>query len=118
LTVRDSQALGLVTKRHISVWQPPPNAPSYDNNAIVTVQNGATLKLESNVGHIDSLTGTINRLNVAVPLSISGPGYKGTGALRSVSGINTYDVAYVNSPTQNSITGTNAPIGSLVVGSV
>ncbi len=67
--IRDSQALGTGT---------------------VTVNTGTALQLE--VDNIpDSVTGTTNTLSVANTLSISGLGFGGMGgALRSVSGINTY----------------------------
>lgn len=104
VTLRDSQGLGPQTKRNRAGNTLP----------IVTVQSGASLNLESNVGHIDSATGTINRLEVAAPISISGPGFNNTGALRSVSGINTYTVKHVTSPVQNAATGTAG--GSLTNG--
>ncbi|MSQ93232.1 MAG: hypothetical protein EXR98_01605 [Gemmataceae bacterium] len=97
ITLRDSQGLGPATK-----------------TALTTVQNGASLNLESNVGHVDSITNTVNRLNVSAHINIDGDGYNGAGALNSVSGINRYTVAFVQSPVQAAVTGT--PGGNLVSG--
>jgi large repetitive protein len=77
VTIVDSQALGLANK-----------------TAMTIVGGGSSLNLVSNVGHIDSLTSTNNRLLVDSPLTLNGPGYQingqDEGALHSISGINTY----------------------------
>lgn len=88
LTLRDSQGLGPATK-----------------TALTTVLDGASLNLESNVGHIDSITNTVNRLVVSAPINIDGDGYALNGALHSVSGINVYTVTFVQSPVQDVPTG-------------
>lgn len=90
LTLRDSQGLGPQTKQNRLNWA----------NPIATILDGATLALESNVGHVDSVTGTVNRLDVAAPINIDGAGLNGVGALRSVSGINTYSSVFFTSPVQ------------------
>ena len=108
LTLRDSQGLGPKTKRH-----PNPLTPLAP---IATVANDATLSLESNVGHIDSVTGNINRLHVAAPVSIIGVGYKAVGALRSLSGINLYTTDFPQSPLLDPITTVATPVGTLTVG--
>jgi autotransporter-associated beta strand protein len=82
LNVEDSQALGPKTKTNGT-----------------TVYGGAALELQLQADDIaglipapapDSVTKTTNALLFTNPLTISGSGVGGTGALHSVSGINTY----------------------------
>ncbi len=73
LTLEDSQGLGTTTK-----------------TAQSNIGIGASVYLVANVGHIDSVTNTTNRLLVDTPLDLNGDGYNNTGTLDSVSGINTY----------------------------
>ncbi len=73
-----------------------------DSSALSTgavfVNNGATLELEIDTGFDakgrnlsnDSVTGVFNRLVVSNTLTMTGNGVNNGGALRSVSGINTY----------------------------
>src|SRR5262249_39045829 len=81
---------------------------------ILTVQNGASVALESNVGHIDSVTGQGNQLQVAAPANLDGDGYNNLGALHNVSGINTYTTKLLAAPTQAAIVGGSG--GNLVNG--
>ena len=73
ITMEDSQALGLSSKTDL-----------------VTVIAGASLHLQANVGHVDSVTASTTRLQVDVPISIGGTGSNGEGAIDSAAGINTY----------------------------
>ncbi|MBM3994532.1 MAG: hypothetical protein FJ303_10335, partial [Planctomycetes bacterium] len=107
VTLRDSQGLGPQTKRHISNWA----TQSYDLQPIVTVASGAGLNLESNVGHIDSVTSTVNRLQVASPVGLNGTGFNGLGALHSISGINTYVEKFFTAPTGLSANDLVAAVG-------
>ena len=73
LTIEDSQALGPITK---------------PTSGMATVDAGAALDLESNVGHIDSVTGTTGRsdgVHAALTLNGTGPAQHGREALRGVS---------------------------------
>src|SRR5439155_3946031 len=68
LNIRDSQALG-------------------SSSSGTTVNFGAALELQ--IDNLpDSITGTVNTLRVAEPITLNGTGVNNTGALRSVSGIN------------------------------
>ena len=64
-------------------------ATNFTANA--TVASGASLHLVANVGHLDSVSGVSNELQIYIPVVIAGTGVNGEGALDSISGINTYE---------------------------
>ena len=74
VTLEDSQGLGPTTK-------------AVQNS----VGQGSSINLVSNISHIDSVTGTTNRIVDAV-ISLNGPGYningQDAGTIHSISGIN------------------------------
>jgi autotransporter-associated beta strand protein len=72
LNIRDSQGLGPATA-----------------SGGTTVNDGAALELQTD-STPDSITGTTNTLSVSEALTLNGTGINGTGALRSVNGINVY----------------------------
>ncbi|MCI0461199.1 MAG: Ig-like domain repeat protein [Gemmataceae bacterium] len=84
ISIRDSRGLGAVTSG-------------------TTVADGATLLLQID-GSEDSETGTTNRLLLREPLTITGLGVGGVGALHSASGLNVYQADIT-------LSGSNAAIG-------
>ncbi len=77
VTLEDSQGLGPTTK-------------AVQNS----VGQNSSINLVSNIGHLDSVTNTTNRLLVDAVVSLNGPGYtvngQDSGTLHSISGINTW----------------------------